>query len=74
MKKDCKFIVLSHYDFTNDKGDQVKGSKIVVTDGNHKFDLSTQDSTVFKLDLLQTYYCDLFVNDKLKIDITNIRK
>ena len=74
MKKDCKFIVLSHYDFTNDKGQAVKGSKIIVTSGDRKLDLSTQDPTVFKLDLLTTYYCDLFVNDKLKIDITNIRK
>lgn len=74
MKKDCKFIVLSHYDFTNDKGEKVKGSKIVVTDGNYKLDLSTQNETIFKCELLQTYYCDLFVNDKLKVDITNIRK
>lgn len=74
MLKDCKFIVLSHYDFTDEKGKQVKGSKVVVTANDRKLDLTTKDPMVFKLELLTTYYCDLYVNEKLKIDITNIRK
>lgn len=75
MLKDVKFIVLSHYDFQNKDNQQIKGSKIVLTTGgNTKLELSTNNSDVFNLDLLQTYHCDLFVNDKLKIDIANIRK
>ena len=75
MLKDVKFIVLSHYDFLNKDNQQIKGSKIVLTTGgNVKLELSTDNSDVFNLDILTTYHCDLFVNDKLKIDIANIRK
>lgn len=72
--KDCKFIILSHYDFTNKEGEQIKGSKVIVSHNGRDLSLSTSDPTVFKLETLNTYYCDLIVNDKLKIDITNIRK
>ena len=74
MLKECKFIVLSHYDFTDKEGKTVKGSKIVVTYNERKLDLSTKDDTIFKLPLLSTYTCDLYVNENLKIDVTNIRK
>ena len=39
-----------------------------------KLEMSTKSDEVFGLDVLGSYQCDLFINEDLKIDITNVRK
>lgn len=74
MKKDLKLIVLGHYDFTDKvSGNQVKGSKVIITDGIHKIETSTKRDDVFGLEL-GSYVCDITINDELKVDIVNVRK
>ena len=72
--KNVKLIVLKHYDFTNDKGEQVKGSKVLISHNGRTYDLSTKNEDVFKAEETSTLTCDLIVNDYLKIDVTNVRK
>ena len=73
--KNVKLIVLSHYDFKNSNGEQIKGSKVALTsNGKNKLEMSTKSEEVFALDVLTSYQCDLFINEDLKIDITNVRK
>ena len=73
--KNVKLIILSHYDFTNNNGENIKGSKVALTsNGKNKLEMSTKSDEVFALDLLTSYQCDLFINEDLKIDIMNVRK
>lgn len=74
MKKDLTLIVLSHYDFVDKTtGNPIKGSKVLITDGEHKIETSTKSEEVFKLNI-GSHVCDITINDELKIDIVNIRK
>lgn len=72
--KDVKMLVMTRYDFKNDKGEQIRGNKVVVSHNGRSIDISSKNETLFKCDLLTPYVCDLIVNDNLKIDVTNIRK
>lgn len=72
--KDVKMIVMSSYDFTNDKGEKIRGNKVVVSHNGRTIDISSKNETLFKCEPLTPYICDLVVNDNLKIDVTNIRK
>lgn len=75
MLKDCKLIIISHYDFTDKETQKnVKGSKLIVSYDNKTLTISSSDDTIFQLPLLTNYTCDLVVNEKMKIDIANVRK
>lgn len=70
--KDCRLIILNHYDFTDDKGNKVTGSKCKVAKNDKSIDVSVRGNELFKLALLKEYKCDLFINNDLKIAITNV--
>lgn len=70
--KDCKLIILNHYDFSNDKGEQIQGSKCKVGKGKYAIDISFKGNGLFKLELLKEYKCDLFIDENLKINLTNV--
>lgn len=70
--KNCRLIIMSHYDFTDDKGRQVIGSKCKVAYKDSAIDLSHKGNGLHKLELLKEYHCDLVINDELKIAITNV--
>ena len=68
-----KLMILSHYDFVDKTtNNQVKGSKVIITDGVHKIETSTKNEEVFKREI-GSYVCDIIINKELKIDITNVR-
>lgn len=70
--KDCRLIILSHYDFTDNTGKQIVGSKCKVAKNDKSIDVSVKGNDLFKLQLLKEYKCDLFINNELKIAITNV--
>lgn len=72
--KNVKLLVLKHYNFKNDNGEQVKGSKVLVSHNGRTLDISTKNEDVYKAEELSTLNCDLIVNENLKIDVTNVRK
>ena len=72
MLSNVKMIVLSHYDFDKD-GKHFKGSKVVLTyNGKSKLEMNTSNEQVYNLECLNTYYCDLSINDDLKIEIVDV--
>lgn len=72
--KNVKMIVISSYDFTNDRGEKIRGNKVTITHNGRTIDISSKNETLFKCELLTPYICDLIVNENLKIDVTNIRQ
>lgn len=70
--KNCRLIILSHYDFTDDKGIHLIGSKCKVASKNKSIDISFKGDSLHKLELLKEYKCDLYINEDLKIAITNV--
>lgn len=72
--KDVRMIIISRYDFINQKGEKVRGNKVTISHNGRTIDFSSKNETLFKCELLTPYICDLIVNDDLKIDVTNIRK
>ena len=76
MLENVRLIVIDHWDFTDkESGRQIKGSKVVLTiNGDDKLELKTSNEDVFECECLKTYYCDLYINEHLKIDIYNVKR
>lgn len=70
--KDCRLIILSHYNFTDNTGKVVIGSKCKVAKDNNSIDLTVKGDSLHKMQLLKEYKCDLTINNELKIAITNV--
>lgn len=70
--KDCRVIFLSHYDFKDDKGNQIVGSKCKVAKENACIDVTIKGNSMHTKTLLKEYKCDLYINNDLKMAITNV--